>query len=342
MKIPSVKIRKIIISSLLFRWCVFWLLYTITQWVWGVFFGSEPLAVSVVIRMSALVFFSSIWAVTIRWLIALRVVWLIFAWATAVWIGVSYGSLSATLSWLLKAIAWITSMILVCLLVVYKYQAYTKYRSVSSLTINFSWISMIWVWTAALCALLTSISIIKAPLTCDVVYDWYEKALESPLIPLQRSEQSLESLGEQSVFSFLTMLKDESSDNKAKVEEEKDKEIKTFEAFMPLLESEESWRWSSFQSTLMQAKHSLIDETLEQRSLVTQNVCELVLNQVNEIRKTATRNISIVVLLFVVLSPIVTLRFRFIAFLWRGAFKILMTFGWFRLRKKLVAITEIE
>jgi hypothetical protein len=48
------------------------------------------------------------------------------------------------------------------------------------------------------------------------------------------------------------------------------------------------------------------------------------------------------VLLFVVLSPIVTLRFRFIAFLWRCVFKILMAFGWFRLKKKLVAVTEIE
>lgn len=147
------------------------------------------------------------------------------------------------------------------------------------------------------------------PLTCDVVYDWYNKALESPLVPLQRSEQSLESLGEQSVFSFLTTLKNDSSNDKTEDKED------LLEDFMPLPDDEESGWWSSFQSTLTQAKHSLIDETLEQRSLVTQNVCELVLNQVDEIRKTATWNISIVVLLFVVLSPIVTLRFRFIAFL---------------------------
>lgn len=326
---------KRILSSILFWWSIFGLLYTITQWKWWVFFWNEPLVVSIILWMSGVVFFSSIRVVAVRWLVSLLGLWLLLAVTCMVWVMMSYWVLSDWLPWLLKAISWVISVILIWLLIVSKRQAYEKYRQVSSTTINLVWIGTLWVWTAAVCALLTSMSIIKTPLTCEVVYDWYDKALESPLVPLHRSEDSLESLGEQSVFSFLNTLKTEEID-----ENNSDEDKDSF-----FLEQEwtdtQTWRWS-LQSTFSQAKESLIDETLEQRSIVTQNVCQLVLDQIEEIRKTASWNISIVALLFVILSPIVTLWFRVIALLGWIVFKVLMVCGVFKMKKRLVIVSEVE
>jgi hypothetical protein len=76
--------------------------------------------------------------------------------------------------------------------------------------------------------------------------------------------------------------------------------------------------------------------------VVTQNVCQLVLWQIEDIRKTATRNISIVILLLVVLSPLITLRFRLVSYISRWIFKILVVFGVFSSKKKVITVNELE
>ena len=317
---------KIVGTSLLFLGSLFWVLGIIFLNNWWIF-GNEPLVVSVLISMSLIVFSASGRVVSIRKYVSLRAIGLFFSVVIAVCVFVWYLLYENSLRGLLRVIACVGVCVVTFVLISTKRQAFDMYRTVSSRRISLAWSWIFAVWTAVIWSLLVSVSMITVPLTCESIYSRYDKIIQSPLVPIQRSEQSLQSLWEQSVFSALRNLQQESEE--------------WWEQLQPS-DDDRTWsRRSALTTTFNETKQTLIDETLEQRSLVTQNVCELVLWQIDEIRKTASWNISIVILLFVILSPIITLWFRFVSYGSRAAFKILMLFGLFRNKKRVITSQEI-
>lgn len=329
MRFFSKDTSKLVVSSIVMLISLVWVLYSLSVGTKGFFLGTEPLAITVVIWLSMLVLVSGLWVVSAQSRFSLRTVWLFLAWSTAIRLLLVFNMLGQSLAGVLQAWAWVLVMLLAYRFISIKRKNYQSHRRTSSFAITNVGIGSFGVGMAAVCSLLFSAALLKAPITCEAVYNRYDKAIESPLVPIHRSQQSLESLGEQSVFGVLQSLQEEIPD----VEEVEE---------LSQQDSIPQSRWLIVKDTFNDAKKNLVDETLEQRSIVTQNICELVIGQITEIRKKATRNISIVVLLFVILSPLVTLRFRLVGFVGWIVFKILMLLGVYRVKKKLVTVEEIE
>lgn len=321
----SKHIIKISLSSLLLWWSLLWVWYTILfngSWI-----SQQPLVVSVLVWMSLLVLVSTWWVISVKKYLSLRTVFFGLTVYSVVCVVFSYFFLSQEFQWLLKVLIWLAINILIFVLITAKRNASTIYRSASSRRISLAWNNVFALWTALIGAVIVSLSIMTKPLTCEYIYSRYDSIVESPLLPIEWSQQSLQSLWEQSVFSLLKQY------NQSDIQWEDTEEL-------------EEWntknRLTSLESAFLSAKQSIIDETLEQRSVVTQNVCELVLWQIEDIRKTATRNISIVILLLVILSPIITLRFHLVSYISRWIFKLLIVFGVFRPKKKVITVDEFE
>lgn len=335
--IPQKSLIKILISSLLLWWSIVWAWYTIlfsSAWT----FSQQPLVVSVLIWMSAIILFSTWRVVSVKKYLSLRNILFWMSAFSVLCVIIAYIFLDQSFQWLLRVFVWLIINILVLLLINAKYTASTIYRTASSMRISLAWNNMFALWTALIGAVIVSLSIMSKPLTCEYIYSRYDSITESPMIPLSWSQQSLESIGEQSVFTLLKDYRTQGEEN----QEEQIAEETNNSSSTSLDNSENNGWWTWIESAFITAKQSIIDETLEQRSVVTQNVCQLVLWQIEDIRKTATRNISIVILLLVVLSPLITLRFRLVSYISRWIFKILVVFGVFSSKKKVITVNELE
>lgn len=76
----------------------------------------------------------------------------------------------------------------------------------------------------------------STPLTCEYIYSRYDRITESPLLPIERSQQSLETIGEQSVFSLLNQYKTQNNEETTQDQDQQEE----FEN-KPVSENESRW-----------------------------------------------------------------------------------------------------
>jgi len=174
------------------------------------------------------------------------------------------------------------------------------------------WIAQVWVITfglfvATIVTLFVWVTIVDAPLECETLYDNLQTASYSSIEPIKDASLSILDRSKQSVK----------------------------DAAIVLWTSSEEW-------LIARLTNTVVDQVLEDKELVRDSFCEMVVTILEQRVDKSIRSSSVYILLFLLLSPFMTLLFRVVSIVtWfvLRLLKIVWVYSW---KKRMRWIKELR
>ncbi len=172
------------------------------------------------------------------------------------------------------------------------------------------WIVSFWIIVSIIVTLFLWIKIVDAPLECDALYDNLQKASYSSILPVKDASQNILAISQQNLWDFAEKLWSSIPKNSE----------------------------SSFATML---KTSVIDQVLEDKELVRESFCEMIAKLLDNRVTNNVWSLSVYIILFLLLSPIMTLLFRVVSIIVWIVLKILKFFHVYKRKKKMKQIKKL-